>query len=433
MTKRSSIRILLAAAIAAALPLPAATAGAWAAPVRGTLLPVPPAGPNTVLSVSASDVSPAGVVVGTANRQTTQPDGTQSSSTRPLRWLPVTVGGSVGSAGWRRQQLSVPPGIPFAAVTGVTDRGEAAGTIGTGSSSHAVRWPLAGGPAISLGGDTSTLSAVGPDGPWGVDTPNSLNPIGGDTELVSRTGERTPLSGTPELDAGYRRTVISIGGPQTAVVGVTSGVGFGGRFSPVLWRDGATLALPVFNSPLGVHFCMSAVQPDGSLVYAGLDLSSGTPQQVLVRHVGGIPGTNTDLDRAGAAPYANLFCTSGSAAADVLAADGGVGGSITDANGVSQAAYWDAANTRTLIPLADGETSSIAVAVATGGRLVLQSQTADGTRLTFWHDGVRTPLATPAGWSVSRVVELTDRGRLLANLSDAQGHVRPAVWNLAQR
>jgi hypothetical protein len=31
------------------------------------------------------------------------------------------------------------------------------------------------------------------------------------------------------------------------------------------------------------------------------------------------------------------------------------------------------------------------------------------------------------------VIELTDRGLLIANLSDAVGTIRPAAWNLAGR
>jgi hypothetical protein len=75
----------------------------------------------------------------------------------------------------------------------------------------------------------------------------------------------------------------------------------------------------------------------------------------------------------------------------------------------------------------------VGAVVATGGRMVVQAQSDDGVRLSFWHNGVRTELTTPTGWSVNRVIELTDRGLLIANLSDAVGTIRPAAWNLAGR
>jgi len=440
MTPTSRAQILCTVVAVAALPALVALAGPAAAgprsaepppaeslPILGTLLPVPAAGPGTSVSVTAVDVNPLGVVAGTANLVSTDPDRIQSQSSVPLRWAQVP------RVGWRRQQLAMPAGAQFGTVAGVTNLGEAGGTVTTDGVSHAVRWSVTGRSLTSIGANASQVSAVGPNGPWGVDTPNELNPIAGDTELVTRSGERTLLSGTPDLGAGYRRTVISIGGPTTAIVGVTSGVGFGTRFTPVLWRAGATLTLPVFNSPFGITHCESPVMADGSLSYSGLSITGGVPEQILVRHVGGVPGQDVDLSRTGSGAYATLGCQPGTVINDSLAADGGISGSANDAQGGSLAAYWDATNTRTTVPLEAGEASAYGAAVATGRRMVIRSETADhSTRLTFWHNGIRTPLAVPAGWRVNRVVKLTDRGLLVANLSDESGRVRPATWNLGR-
>jgi hypothetical protein len=151
----------------------------------------------------------------------------------------------------------------------------------------------------------------------------------------------------------------------------------------------------------------------------------------MVRHVGGVPGTDVELSRATAAgqPVAGLACSSGFVP-DNLAADGGIAGSVTDTDG-TRAAYWNADNERTVVPLAAGERSAKGVAVADGGRMVLQVDGGDGSvRLSLWHNGVRRALATPAGWTVSSVIELTDRGLLVANVRDASGTVRPAAWQL---
>ena len=413
--------------IALAGPAAAGSISAEPTPVPGTLLPVPAVGPGTSVSVAAVDVNPLGVVAGTANLVSTDPDGVQSQTSLPQRWAQVP------GVGWRRQQLAMPAGAQFGTVVGLTNLGEAGGTISTDGVSHAVRWSVTGRSVTSIGGNGSQVSAVGPNGPWGVDTPNELNPIAGDTELVTRSGERTLLSGTPDLGAGYRRTVLSIGGPTTAIVGVTSGVGFGTRFTPVLWRAGATLTLPVFNSPLGITHCESRVRADGSLGYSGLSIAGGVPEQILVRHVGGVPGQDVDLSRTTSGAYATLGCQPGTVISDSLAADGGISGSANDAQGGSLAAYWDAANARTTVPLEAGQASAYGAAVATGRRMVIRAETVDhGARLTFWHNGIRTPLAVPAGWRVSRVVELTDAGLLVANLSDESGHLRPATWSLSR-
>jgi hypothetical protein len=63
--------------------------------------------------------------------------------------------------------------------------------------------------------------------------------------------------------------------------------------------------------------------------------------------------------------------------------------------------------------------------------MVIRSQLTDGTTtLSLWHDGARTPIRLPAGWTLTSVVELTERGLLIANLQDTSGTVRPAAWHL---
>jgi hypothetical protein len=212
---------------------------------------------------------------------------------------------------------------------------------------------------------------------------------------------------------------------------VVDGIGQGTTARPVLWQAGATVGIPVINAVFLTPACVSAVQADGSVVASGYSVSAGTVSFVLLRHVGGVPGTDVLLNRATAAgqPIDSLTCGSGGLS-DSLAADGGIAGFISDADG-QRAAYWNAAGVATVVPLADGERSSAGVAVAGGGRMVVQAQGDDGTaRLSLWRDGSRTPLHTPDGWTVSSVVELTDAGLLVANVRDAAGTVRPAVWNL---
>ena len=63
--------------------------------------------------------------------------------------------------------------------------------------------------------------------------------------------------------------------------------------------------------------------------------------------------------------------------------------------------------------------------------MVIRSEGDDGSvRLSLWHNGQRTSLATPDGWTVSSVVELTDNGLLVANVRNAAGSEWPAVWKL---
>ncbi|MGK5683396.1 hypothetical protein [Actinoplanes sp. URMC 104] len=372
-----------------------------APPLRGELLPAP-AG---VASVTAVDVSPFGVVAGTA-------DGL------PQRWARAPRGG------WLRHQLALPEGATSGTVAGVTDLGEAAGAVTVGGASRAVRWSVSGRSATLVPG--IRVDAVGPTGPWGVFT-GGAEPLG-ESDLVARDGTRTPLRGTPELDAGYRRTVASVGGPRTALVWVTDGIGRGITARPVLWRDGATLRLPVVSSFLLSPACVSRVLPDGSVVASGYSNDGGTIAYQLVKHVGGVPGTDVVLGRATASgqPVAGLTCDTTQTSANTLASDGGVAGRVDQ-----QAAYWTPGGEVQLVPLAEGERSATGVAAASGGRMVIRSEGEDGTvRLSLWQAGVRTALAAPEGWSVSAVVELTDAGLLVAQVSNADGTVRPAAWRI---
>lgn len=420
---RSVLPVVLSVTIVVASG--AAPAAASTAPVRGTLLPVPAAGPGGQLTVTAVDAAPLGVVGGTASVHVTNPDGTVSTVSTPHRWVRVP------RVGWVRQPLALPDGATSGVVDGLTDATEAAGRVTLDGVARAVRWSVSGVSSTLIGESASAVTAVGPNGPWGVTTDTAPLPPAGYAELVTRDGTRTLLAGTPELDAGYRRSVGSIGGPTTALVWVTDGAGMGTNARPVLWVGGATRRLPVISSYFLGSACVSPVRADGSVVASGYSIDGGKVALVMVRHVGGVPGTDVELSRTTAAgePVAGLVCGSGFKP-DNLAADGGIAGFVTTPDG-THAAYWNADNERTLVPLAAGERSAKGVAVADGGRMVIQAEGEDGSvRLSLWHNGVRRPLTTPDGWTISAVVELTDRRLLVANVRDASGVVRPAVWEL---
>jgi hypothetical protein len=421
------LRSVLPVLLSATFIMAPGTAPAVASPasIPGTLLPVPAAGPGGQLTVTAVDATPLGVVGGTASVQVTNPDGTVSTVSTPQRWA------RVARVGWVRQPLALPAGATSGVVNGLTDFVEAAGQVTQDGVSRAVRWSVSGLSSSLIGDAGSTATAVGPNGPWGVSTSSPPLPIAGYAELVTRDGTRTMLAGTPELDAGYRRSVGSVGGPSTAQVWVTDGIGQGTNSRPVLWVGGATLRLPVISSYFLGPACVSRVQADGTIVASGYSVNGGSVALVMVRHVGGVPGTDVELSRATAAgqPVAGLPCGSGFGF-DTLTADGGIAGFVTDADG-TRAAYWNVGDERTVVPLAAGERSAKGVAVADGGRMVIQAEGDDGSvRLSLWHNGVRRTLATPAGWTVSTVLELTDHGLLVANVRDASGAVRPAAWEL---
>ncbi|MEU7904242.1 hypothetical protein [Actinoplanes sp. NPDC049118] len=425
--RRTVGSILLAGALTVTGGAFSTAAAAAGQTVRGRLLPIPAAAPGQEFNVTAIDVTPLGVVGGTAQAITTGPDGTRTAIDTPLRWAELP------RVGWVRQRLTLPAGATSGSVDGLTDHGEPAGSVTLDGATRAVRWSLDGQSTTQIGGAGSLVDAVGPRGPWGVHTAGP-NPIAGEAELVTRAGARTPLRGTPELDAGYRRSVSSIADEGTAIVWVVDGIGRGTSARPVLWKDGATKRLPVINYPFLAPACVSRVLGDGSVVTSGYAYETGTPNFVLIRHVGGVPGTDVELFRATGPgqPLAGLGCGNAQPS-NGLAPDGGVAGYVsTDADG-RRAAYWNAANVLTVVPRGPGEVSATGAVAASGGRMVILAELEDGgSRLSLWRNGNRTELPAPRGWSVSSVVELTESGVLVANVRDAAGTTRPAAWNLGR-
>jgi hypothetical protein len=427
LARRGTAALLLAGALVmtSGAALPAAAEAGHA--VRGTLLPLPTSapGPGEQLTVTAVDVSPLGVVAGTAKVTTTAPDGTQSAVETPQRWARLP------RVGWLRQQLALPDGATSGNVAALTDLGEAAGAVTLDGVSRAARWSVDGRSATLIGDARSRAGAVGPRGTWGVSTagPDILS---GQTELVARDGTRRLLTGTPELDAGQRRTVASIADRDTALVWVVAGIGRAATGRPVLWQDGATVPLPVISSLFLAPACVSPVRADGSVVASGYRIEGGVVSFVMVRHVGGVPGTDIVLSRATASgqPFGGIKCAS-EQASNSLAPDGGIAGYLVDADGRRSAAYWNAANAMTVVPLEAGEVAADGVAAAAGGRMAILAQREDGsTSLSLWRNGARTSLPAPAGWNVTSVVELTPSGLLIANVRDAAGTVRPAAWQV---
>ncbi|MEU4560564.1 hypothetical protein AB0F72_19475 [Actinoplanes sp. NPDC023936] len=412
------VPVLTAGALGIAGALPAAATTA----VRGELLPAPAAGPGEQISVTAVDVSPLGVIAGNAQVTTTAGDGSVSTAAFPQRWA------GIPRVGWLRQQLTLPAGATSGRITGLTDLGEAGGSVTLGTT-RAARWSIDGRSATLLGDANSSVTTVGANGPWAVLTTDPANPLAGASELVSRAGVRTPVGGTPDLDNGDYRSVSSLGRDGTAMVWVAGGIGQGRQFWPVLWKGDATLRLPISSSSISRPACTSQVQANGSVVYNGFVWAASGTAFELVRHTDGIPGTDAVLARATTQqqPRGGLECAPVTSVG-ALAPDGGVAGHLIDSNG-KQAAYWDAGGTLTVVPLAAGELSATGVAVASGGRMAILTRHDDGiSRVSLWDDGVRTPLTTPAGWKVISVVELTEAGLLVANASNAAGVVRPIAW-----
>lgn len=262
-------------------------------------------------------------------------------------------------------------------MNGLTDLGETAGQV-TRDDTCAARWSLDGRSTTLLGEAGTSVTAVGPNGPWAVLTYTSANPLLGESELVTRDNGRTPLRGTPDLGSGNRRSADSVGGPDAAIVWVGDGIGQGRIYRPVLWKAGTTLSFPVSGTYFLGPACTSQLQADGSTVYSGSMRANGEIAFVLVRHVGGVPGTDVTLTRATAAdqPRGGLHCAPASSA-DTLA------------------------------------------------------QHEDGvSRLSLWDAGVRTRLSTPRGWNVTEVIEFTEAGLLVANARNAAGVVRPIAWRL---
>jgi hypothetical protein len=382
-----------------ALAAPASAADG--APVAPTLLPVAQA------VTRAADVSPAGVVVGTGVVNDT-------GGTLAHRWQPR---GPV----YLRQRLAAPAELPYASATGVTDRGEPGGNaFDAVSRAGAYRWSTNGRGPSALIAEPSSVAAVGP-GEWLV---NQGDFIGSTSTIVARDGTLTPITG---LAAGTGMSGMSLGGPQTALVAVRNGIGQGSTSTPYVWEAGASQALPVNSSFFFGPACVSDVLPDGSVAYSGLWLQSGgspPPRQLAVLR-GGVDGTTVPLQLPPGATHAQLSQCGGSG--DTLSTDGyAVGHAYGTA---TEAVVWNPDGSAALPGLREGESSSSAVAVASGGRAVLLVTTTAGSVPYLWRDGIRTPLRVPAGWKVDAIVELTDGGLVVGNISSADGQrVRPVVW-----
>ena len=191
-------------------------------------------------------------------------------------------------------------------------------------------------------------------------------------------------------ESGYRRTISSIARPDLLLFWTIDGIGRGATASPVLWQDGATVRLPVISSSFLTGTCVSRVQRDGSVVATGFNVTAGTPTFVTVRHTGGLPGTDVVLSRATQTDpvYGGITCTT-DLTSNTLAADGGIAGYLTEA-GVRRAAYWNSSDVPLIVPLLPGEVQATGVAAATGGRIVIQSERADGSAgLALWRNGTR--------------------------------------------
>ncbi len=418
----------VAAGMLATGPAAGAATGADPAAAGGRAVrPLLLAGDDEV--TQASDISPAGVVVGTSGPLPppviTGPLGPKSG----WRWLvPPVVGPALA------QRLTVPAGTVGVEVSGVTDLGEAGGVV-IGPANYdrqPVRWSATGTrtTALTPGPDTGSLvTAVGP-AQWGVFTGDSIS---GTATLVARDGTRTELRGTPDLQDVRIISAQSIAGPRTALLTTISGIGRGSRGRTVIWQDGATRTLPIFATlDLPQPSCASTIQPDGTVAYSGIvsySPDTGFTQALAVRR-GGLAGTDVALPTAGRA--GSLGCSS----LDTLAADGSVAGYLFDASATPSAetaAVWQVTSggtpTLTTIPARAGETGTRATAVASRGRAVIQASAADGSRtLWVWSHGTRTQLALPAGWTLDKVIEMTDTGLVLANVRRADGAIRPVVW-----
>ncbi|MCL9795418.1 hypothetical protein [Frankia sp. AgKG'84/4] len=382
----------------------------------------------------ATDVSPAGAVVGTS---APFPPPVITSPLRPRsgwRWLVSPVAGPALA-----QRLTVPTGTVGVEVNGVTDLGEAGGVV-IGPATYdrqPVRWSAAGTRTTALtppstGNDViSQVTAVGP-AQWAVYTGGSIS---GTSVIVGRNGTRTEPGGAPDFHDARIITVTSIAGPRTALLGTTTGVGRGSQGHSVIWQDGATYKLPTFGQlDVPQSPCVSAIQPDGTVAYSGItnySQDTGFTRVMALRR--GVAGADIALPTAGR--VGSLGC----ATLDTLSADGWVAGYLFDASATPApevAALWHVTNgaapTLTTIPVRAGETGVRAVALASRGRAVVVARAADGASTPWlWSNGARTPLALPAGWALRDVVEMTDTGLVLANVRNSEGAVRPVLWRTA--
>jgi hypothetical protein len=409
-TSRRSLAAAALTGLISATLSSAATPAAAAAPVRGVLLPAE----QTI--AEAVDISPSGVVVGT---QATA----QGAPTAGQVWTPDS-----GRA-WARRPLAVPDGVSPSRVAGVTDSGEAGGYVGSGTAATAHRWSADGQVATPLAPAQSATSAVGPD-TWLVNLGDPL--FASQTAVVARDGTTTRITGIP----GRAVAGVSMAGPQTALLSSTDGAGQQTVGTPYVWEAGVAQALPIFQSFTYGTGCLSAIQPDGSVAYSGpVRQPDGSVTSRLGVLRGGVGGQDTSLEVPAGAYAADLdaWCYRH----DLLSADGwAIGSASWYAPRGTEPVVWRPDGTAVSPELRDDESNARAVAVATGGRVVIEATTAAGDRLFLWRDGVRTPLRLPSGWSVSDVVELTDTGYVLANLTRIVDDVvqsRPAVWRVPTR
>jgi hypothetical protein len=406
---------LLGAGLLATAPAGATTA-AGPAGVRLIWLPAPRSAAGTAVSTSVTAVTPWGAMSGTTSILRTLPDGSDQGDSTAQRWLPT------GPGRWRRQQLPQPAGTSFAQGVGLTDLAEVGGswdTDGLADDDVAVRWPASGGPGTVIGDTDSRVTAVGPDGTWGVQTDlPGFRTIAANAELVARDGTRTPI------DTGARlNTVISIADRHTALLTLIDGVGEGTTSTPAVWRDGQLKSLPVFSIALGFQDCVSDILPDGSVAYSGISDASGSFQEIAQVHRGGVPGTEVPLDLRGG---------SGSVACDgrdTVATDGSVGGTLQlPGENLSQATIWRASEP-TQLPLQPGESSATVAALQSATFAIVRGQlTAGGQDLWAWRHGRVIPLAVPSGCTVASVVTVTASGLVVANLKDGAALSRPVAW-----
>jgi hypothetical protein len=421
VSRRAFYRGLLAASCALILlgTLGGAPADATAVPgLRAVLLPVPRAGAGTALSTSVVAVTPLGAMAGTTSSLRTLPDGSSVGDSTVQRWLPA------GPRGWIRQQLPRPAGTTDAQAAGLTDLAEVGGswdTDGVQEDDVAVRWPLTGTAGTVIGDIDSRVTAVGPDGPWGVQTDvPGYRTIAATVELVARDGTRTPIG------TGSRYTSItSIADQHTVLLNLIDGVGYGTTSTPAVWRDGQLQRLPVFSSVFGPPDCVSRILPDGTVAYSGITDVAGSIQEVAQVHRGGVPGTEEPLDLRGGT--GSVAC----GGPDTVASDGSVGGTLElPGQSAAQATIWPGTEPAQL-PLQPGETSSTVVALQSAAYAVVRGQLSSGGHdLWAWHDGRVIPLAIPSGYTLGNVVTLTPLGLVVANLRDTLGLSRPAAWQI---
>jgi hypothetical protein len=407
--------VLLGAGVLAAAP---AEATSTAPGVQPMWLPVPRAGAGTALSTSVTAVTSWGAMSGTTSLLRTLPDGSSQGDSTAQRWLPA------GPRRWLRQQLPEPAGTSFAQAVGLTNLAEAGGswiTDGVQGDDVAVRWPLTGGAGTVIGGTDSRVTAVGPDGTWGVQTDvPGYRTIAANAELVARDGTRTAI------DTGARlSTVVSIADRHTALLTLIDGVGEGTTSTPAVWRDGQVKSLPVFSIALGYPDCVSDILPDGSVAYSGIGDVNGSYQEIAQVHRGGVPGTEVPLDLRGGG--GSVACDG----RDTVAADGSVGGTLQlPGQTLSQATIWRDREP-TQLPLQPGELSSTVVALQSATFAIVRGQlTAGGQDLWAWRHGRVIPLAVPSGDTVANVVTVTPAGLVVANLKDGLGLSHPVAWQV---